>query len=112
MARSPPSFWPSWMRCCGASTIRMVRSDNTPTPEDLMIPSHYRDMTPSHYRDALARLGLTQGAAARLLGIGDRTSRRWARYGLSGPAVILLRLLLTRRITQNDLHYARRSRPS
>ena len=90
----------------------MVRSDNTPTAEDLMTPSQYRDMTPSHYRDALARLGLTQVAAARLLGIGDRTSRRWARYGLSGPAVILLRLLLTRRITQNDIHYARRYRPS
>ena len=90
----------------------MVRSDNTPTAEDLMTPPQYREMTPSRYRDALARLGLTQVAAARLLGIGDRTSRRWARYGLSGPAVILLRLLLTRRISQNDIHYARRYRPS
>ena len=36
-------------------------------------------MTPAQYRDALTRLGLTQAAAARLLGIDDRTSRRWAR---------------------------------
>jgi hypothetical protein len=33
-------------------------------------------MTPAQYRDALARLDLTQVAAARLLGIDDRTSRR------------------------------------
>jgi hypothetical protein len=31
-------------------------------------------MTPAQYRDALARLDLTQVAAARLLGINDRFS--------------------------------------
>jgi hypothetical protein len=41
-------------------------------------------MTPAQYRDALARLDLTQVAAARLLGIDDRTSRRWAQYGTHG----------------------------
>src|SRR5262245_60671623 len=65
-------------------------------------------MTPAQYRDALARLGLTQGAAARLLGVEDRTSRRWARQGTRGAAVILLRLLLTGRITPADINYARR----
>jgi hypothetical protein len=30
-------------------------------------------MTPAQYRDALTRLNLTQVAAARLLGIDDRT---------------------------------------
>jgi hypothetical protein len=44
-------------------------------------------MTAAQYRDALSRLGLTQMAAARLLGIDDRTSRRWAQYGTHGPWV-------------------------
>jgi hypothetical protein len=47
---------------------------------------------------ALARLDLTQAAAARLLGIDGRTSRRWAQYGIHGTSEILLRLLLTGRI--------------
>jgi hypothetical protein len=45
---------------------------------------------PAQYRDALARLDLTQVAAARLLGINDRTSRRWAQYGAHGTSEILL----------------------
>jgi hypothetical protein len=49
-------------------------------------------MTAAQYRDALSRLGLTQMAAARLLGIDDRTSRRWAQYGTHGTSEILLRL--------------------
>jgi hypothetical protein len=69
-------------------------------------------MTPAQYRDALARLDLTQVAAARLLGIDDRTSRRWAQYGTHGPSEILLRLLLTGRLRPADIHYARRYRPS
>jgi transcriptional regulator with XRE-family HTH domain len=35
-------------------------------------------MSPQEYRDALAALGLTQAAAAKLLGVDPRTSRRWA----------------------------------
>jgi hypothetical protein len=68
-------------------------------------------MTPTQYRDALARLGLTQVAAGRLLGVGDRTSRRWARHGVHGAAVILLRLLLAGRITPSDINYVQRYRP-
>lgn len=34
-------------------------------------------MTPDDYREALAELGLSQLAAARLLGVDGRTSRRW-----------------------------------
>jgi hypothetical protein len=64
-------------------------------------------MTPAQYRHAIAHLGLSQVAAARLLGIGDRTSRRWARYGIHGTSEILLRLLLTGRITPADINYAR-----
>jgi hypothetical protein len=68
-------------------------------------------MTAAQYRDALARLNLTQAAAAQLLGIDDRTSRRWAQNGVNGGSEqILLRLLLTGRITPADIHYARRYR--
>jgi hypothetical protein len=42
-------------------------------------------MTAAQYRNALAQLGLTPTAAARLLGIDERTSRRWARHGVRGP---------------------------
>ena len=35
-------------------------------------------MTADQYRDAIARLNLTQGAAAKLLGVDPRTSRKWA----------------------------------
>jgi len=35
-------------------------------------------MTPAAYREALDTLGLSQLAAARLLGVNGRTSRRWA----------------------------------
>jgi len=35
-------------------------------------------MTADEYREAIARLDLSQVAAARLLGVDDRTSRRWA----------------------------------
>jgi hypothetical protein len=60
-------------------------------------------MTPAQYRDALARLDLTQVTAAGLLGIDDRTSRRWAQYGAHGTSEILLRLLLTGRIKPADI---------
>jgi hypothetical protein len=69
-------------------------------------------LSPAQYRDALSRLGLTQTAAAHLLAIDARTSRRWARNGVSGQSEILLRLLLVRRITPNDINYARRYRGS
>ena len=36
-------------------------------------------VTPTDFRAALARLGLTQAGAARLLGVDERTARRWAR---------------------------------
>ena len=35
-------------------------------------------VTADEYRAAIARLDLSQVAAARLLGVDDRTSRRWA----------------------------------
>lgn len=38
-------------------------------------------MTPDEYRSAIAELGLTQIKAAMALGIGKRTSRRYAKIG-------------------------------
>ena len=35
-------------------------------------------MTPSDFRAALDRLGLTLVGAARVVGVDDRTVRRWA----------------------------------
>lgn len=35
-------------------------------------------MTPDEYRTTIETLGLSQVAAARLLGVDERTSRRWA----------------------------------
>jgi hypothetical protein len=69
-------------------------------------------MTPAQYRNALFHLGLTQVAAAQLLGVDDRTSRRWARYGVRGTSEIVLRLLLSGRIKPTDINYARRYRPT
>ena len=53
-------------------------------------------MTPHEYREAIERLGLSQIAAARLLGVDARTSRRWAsgERDVPPPAVRFLRYLI------------------
>lgn len=53
-------------------------------------------MTPDEYRNVLEKLGLTQSAAARLLGVDDRTSRRWAcgERDIPPPAERFLRYLI------------------
>lgn len=48
-------------------------------------------MTAKQYRAAIAALGLSQVGAARFLGVGDRTSRRWA-AGDEIPEVVELLL--------------------
>ncbi len=60
-------------------------------------------MTANQYRAVLRRLGLTQVGAARLLGVNEATSRRWARYGVTGTAELLLRLLAAGKITVEDI---------
>jgi hypothetical protein len=67
-------------------------------------------MTAAQYRSALAQLGLTPTAAARLLCVDERTSHRYASRGVSGAPEILLKLLLTRRISADDVSYAIRYR--
>jgi hypothetical protein len=54
----------------------------------------------------VAALGLTQGKAAELFDVGERTMRRWRERGPRGPAAILLRLLEDGRITIADLQDA------
>lgn len=58
-------------------------------------------MTPDEYRAAIAALGLTQLAAARLLGVNPRTSRKWAcgEAPIAEPAVRMLRLMIALRIS-------------
>jgi DNA-binding transcriptional regulator YiaG len=57
-------------------------------------------VTPDEYRLAIEQLGLSQIAAARLLGVDERTSRRWANgeRDIPPPAVrFLLYLMATGR---------------
>jgi DNA-binding transcriptional regulator YiaG len=53
-------------------------------------------MTSDEYRKALETLDLTQGGGARLLGVDDRTSRRWAcgEREIPPPAERFLRYLI------------------
>lgn len=53
-------------------------------------------MTPDQYRTAIETLGLSQVAAAKLLGVDARTSRRWAcgERDVPAPAERFLRYLI------------------
>lgn len=58
-------------------------------------------MTPDQYRATIDKLGLSQVAAARLLGVDERTSRRWANgeRDVPAPAVRFLQYLIATRKT-------------
>jgi DNA-binding transcriptional regulator YiaG len=53
-------------------------------------------MTPDEYRAALDAIGLSQAGGARLLGVDERTSRRWAcgERDVPPPAQRFLRYLI------------------
>ena len=51
-------------------------------------------MTANQYRAALEKLQLSQVAAARLFGVGDRTSRRWALGEDEVPRAVAIALTL------------------
>jgi hypothetical protein len=51
-------------------------------------------MTPDEYRATCARLGLSLNAASRLLGVNERTSRRWALGEIDIPKPVQLALRL------------------
>ena len=59
-------------------------------------------MTPDEYRLAIAELGLTQVAAATMLGVDYRTSKNWSSGSTRIPHAVemLLRIMV---------HYARAS---
>lgn len=68
--------------------------------------SHLWDaMTANQFRRALARLELSQMAAARLFRADGRTARRWAlgERPIPKTIAILLRLLLSGKITTADI---------
>jgi len=56
-------------------------------------------VTPDEYREMIERLGLSQKAAARLLGVDERTSRRWAcgERDIPPPVARFLRCLIATR---------------
>jgi len=58
-------------------------------------------MTAEDYRGAIERLGLSQNAAARLLGVDERTSRRWVsgERDVPEPAARFLQYLIATRKT-------------
>lgn len=58
-------------------------------------------MTPDEYRETIETLGLTQNGAARLLGVDERTSRRWAlgERDIPPPAERFLRYLIATKRT-------------
>jgi DNA-binding transcriptional regulator YiaG len=56
-------------------------------------------VTPGDYRNAIEKLGLSQVAAAKLLGVDARTSRRWAigERDVPAPAARFLQYLIVTR---------------
>lgn len=65
-------------------------------------------MTANQYRAALKKLELSQVGAARLFGVNDVTSRRWAKDGVSGTVAILLRLMTAGKVSIADVEAARK----
>lgn len=67
-------------------------------------------MTANQFRTALARLGLSQAGAAKLVGADPRTARRWALDERSIPecVAILLRLMLAGKVSEADIEKARK----
>lgn len=65
-------------------------------------------MTPKQYRSAIERLGLSQVRAGELFGAAGRSGQNWAAKGPPESVAILLRLMLAGKITETDVHNARR----
>lgn len=62
-------------------------------------------MTPKQYADALDRLGLSQRAAGKFLGVNERQSRRWIAGDSAVPESVakLLRLMIRLKLKPEDV---------
>lgn len=60
-------------------------------------------MKPTLYREAIARLGLTQTAAAALFDASERTGRNWASKGPPLAVALCLWMLIKRKISVGDI---------
>jgi DNA-binding transcriptional regulator YiaG len=62
-------------------------------------------MTPKQYIEAIDRLGLSQRAAGRFLGVDERQSRRWAAGDSAIPESVakLLRLMIRLKLPPEDV---------
>jgi DNA-binding transcriptional regulator YiaG len=62
-------------------------------------------MTPTQYAAAIERLGLSQVAAARFFGVGDRTCRRWisGEYEVPPAVTYCLSLMIRHDVKPGDL---------
>ena len=62
-------------------------------------------MTNTQYREAIAALGLSQRRAAKLLGVDERTSRKWAsgETAISPPAARFLHYLVATEATGDEV---------
>lgn len=65
-------------------------------------------MTPRQYRSAITTLGISDDDAPTVLGVSRITAFRWNRSGITGTAAILLRLLMSGKITVDDVAKATR----
>jgi DNA-binding transcriptional regulator YiaG len=65
-------------------------------------------MTPLQFRRAISELGLSQLAAARMLGYDGRTVRRWiaGEIGVPPAAAKLLRLAADGKLTVREIEFA------
>lgn len=62
-------------------------------------------MTPKQYAEAIDRLGLSQRAAGKFLGVDERTSRKWIAGGARIPesVALLLRLMIRLKLSPDEV---------
>ncbi len=60
-------------------------------------------MTAKQFQASIDRLGLSQVRAAKLFRADPRTARRWARGSVPETVAILIRLMLSGKLTADDI---------
>ena len=62
-------------------------------------------MTPKQYAEAIERVGLSQRAAGKFLGVDERTSRKWVAGDNRVPesVAMLLRLMIRLKLKVEDV---------